>query len=154
LKENYPGAKYVCAYESGFSGYWIQRKLKSEGVDCLVVNAADVPQTDKGIKNKTDKVDAVRLGLALQAGFLEGVYIPNPILDADRQLVRSNNRFTSDLTRYKNRIKGLLYYLGIPIPERFAKNNWGNPFIKWLKELSVEEQQARNVLDFQLSMIT
>jgi transposase len=153
LKENYPGAKYICVYECGFSGYWIQRTLENEGIECIVVNAADVPQTDKGLKNKSDKVDAVRLGLALQAGLLEGVYIPSKILEADRQLVRTNNRFTSDLTRCKNRIKGLLHYLGISIPDRFAKNNWGNPFVEWLKKLPIQEEQTRKVLDFQISMI-
>lgn len=153
LRENYPGAKYVCAYECGFSGYWIHRELTAQGIHCLVVNAADVPQTDKGLKNKTDKVDALRLGMALQAGFLEGVYVPSLTLDADRQLVRSNNRFTSDLTRYKNRIKGLLHYLGIPIPERFAKTSWSKAFIQWLQELKIEEDTARKVLDFQIEMM-
>jgi transposase len=153
LRDNYPGANYVCAYECGFSGFWIYRELQSQGVDCLVVNAADVPQTDKGLKNKTDKVDASRLGMALQAGFLVSVYVPSTILDADRQLVRSNNRFTSDLTRYKNRIKGLLHYLGISIPEKFAETSWSNAFIQWLKELKVEEDTARKVLDFQIEMM-
>ena len=77
-------------------------------IDCIVVNAADVPQTDKGIKNKTDKNDSKRIALALQAGLLQPIYIPDDEIEADRQLVRCNERFNNDLVRVKNRIKALL----------------------------------------------
>ena len=29
LRRDYPGANYVCGYESGFTGFWIQRKLEN-----------------------------------------------------------------------------------------------------------------------------
>ena len=64
LQTNYPNAFYKCAYESGFCGYWIQRTLQQKGLDCIVINAADVPQTDKGAKNKTDKNDSQRIAKA------------------------------------------------------------------------------------------
>lgn len=49
-----------------------------------MVNAADVPQTDKGIKNKTDKNDSKRLAQALQAGLLQPIYVPDEQIEADR----------------------------------------------------------------------
>ena len=61
LQQSYPNATYKCAYESGFCGYWIQRELLHRGIGCIVVNAADVPQTDKTIKNKTDTNDSKRI---------------------------------------------------------------------------------------------
>src|SRR6187402_1805093 len=135
LTKNYPGATYKCAYESGFCGNWIQRDLTANGIDCIVVNAADVPKTDKSGKNKTDKKDSQRIAKSLQAGFLQPVYIPDKELEADRQLVRCVERFNRDLTRIKNRIKGLLYQVGIKIPEQFAKSKWSKKFILWLQEL-------------------
>jgi transposase len=48
MRSNYPNAQFVCAYESGFSGFWIQLALTKLGYECIVVNAADVPQADKG----------------------------------------------------------------------------------------------------------
>ena len=84
LANTYPNAVYKCAYESGFCGYWIQRTFLQNGIDCIVVNAADVPQTDKGIKNKTDKNDSKRLAQALQAGLLQPIYVPDEQIEADR----------------------------------------------------------------------
>lgn len=52
LKRDYPNADFHCAYEAGFSGFSLQRQLQEAGIDCMVVNAADVPQTDKDRKQR------------------------------------------------------------------------------------------------------
>ncbi len=153
LQNTYPNATYKCAYESGFCGYWIQRTLLESNIDCIVVNAADVPQTDKGIKNKTDKHDSKRLAQALQAGLLQPIYIPDEEIEADRQLVRCNERFNNDLTRAKNRIKALLYQLGIKLPERFANSNWSGLFIQWLNQLELKTASTKTTLQHQLTMV-
>jgi len=153
LLTNYPEAHYECAYESGFCGFWIQRAFAARSISCIAVNAADVPRTDKGTKNKNDRNDSRRIAAALQAGQLEGVYVPDPELEADRQLVRLNERYSNDLTRSKNRIKGLLRLMGIEIPQKFGKANWSGAFVKWLKAVSCGEPSIRAVLDRQLSIM-
>lgn len=153
LFESYPGALYKCAYESGFCGYWIQRSLQNFNIDCVVVNAADIPQTDKGIKSKTDKNDSKRIAQGLQAGLLEPIYIPDDDLEADRLLVRCNERFNADLTRAKNRIKSFLYQLGIRLPENFANSNWSNQFIQWLDQLKLNNGSATIALRHQVAMV-
>jgi transposase len=153
LQESYPNAHYKCAYESGFCGYWIQRALIQLGVACIVVNAADVPQTDKTLKNKTDTNDSKRLAQALQAGLLQAIYIPDEEIEADRQLVRCNERFNNDLIRAKNRIKGLLYQMGIKLPDNFANSNWSNLFIQWLKALELKSLSAKITLLHQVKMV-
>ena len=153
LQNSYPNAIYKCVYESGFCGYWIQRELVEKGINCIVVNAADVPQTDKAAKNKTDTNDSKRLAQALQAGLLQAIYIPDEEVEADRQLVRCNERFNNDLIRAKNRIKGLLYQLGIKLPDQFANTNWSNLFIHWLKELDLKNVSAKIALQHQLKMV-
>ena len=153
LVHHYPNASYKAAYESGFCGYWIQRELLQKGIECIVVNAADVPQTDKETKNKTDTNDSKRIAKALQAGLLGAIYIPDEEIEADRQLVRCNERFTNDLIRAKNRVKGLLYQLGIEIPQCFANSNWSNLFIKWLKSLELKNASAKITLQHQVEMI-
>jgi transposase len=147
LHTHYPNAQYQCAYESGFCGFWIQRALTAKNINCIVVNAADVPQTDKGNKNKNDKNDSKRIALALQAGQLNGISIPDEELEADRQLVRCNEKYNNDLTRIKNRIKGLLYLFGIELPEQFKGTIWSNLFVQWLKELSFKNNSLRVALD-------
>lgn len=153
LQSNYPNAFFKCAYESGFCGYWIQRALSQSGMDCIVVNAADVPQTDKGAKNKTDTNDSKRIAQALQASLLHPIYIPDEEIEADRQLVRCNEKFANDLTRVKNRIKGLLYQLGIKLPENFSNSNWSNQFILWLKEIELKNISAKTTIQHQLIMV-
>lgn len=153
LESSYPGATYKCAYESGFCGYWIQRELLENKIDCMVVNAADVPQTDKNAKNKTDINDSKRIALALQAGLLHPVYIPDDEVETDRQLVRCNDRFNNDLVRIKNRIKGLLYQLGIELPVSFSNNNWNNQFITWLKNIEHKNVSVKIALLHQITML-
>ncbi|MEI2822825.1 MAG: hypothetical protein V9F02_09175 [Chitinophagaceae bacterium] len=47
LRHSFPNAHYVCAYECGKFGYWIQRAFSQMGMECLVVNPADIPSTHK-----------------------------------------------------------------------------------------------------------
>ena len=58
LKEKFPGADIICAYEAGFSGFSLQEALTDAGIQCLVVHAADIPTTNKESEFKTDKRDA------------------------------------------------------------------------------------------------
>jgi transposase len=58
LIKNYPGAKYKVGYEAGFCGFGIQRKLSAFGIECVLLNAADIPKGDKDRKQKNDKRDA------------------------------------------------------------------------------------------------
>ena len=56
LKQHYPGAHYKAAYEAGKFGFWIQRQLTQLGIECLVVNPADIPKSQKESLQKTDDV--------------------------------------------------------------------------------------------------
>lgn len=153
LTSNFPEANYHCAYESGFCGYWIQRELVNNQINCMIVNAADVPQTDKGSKNKTDKIDSIRLAQALRAKLLHPIFVPDQELEADRHLIRCNEKFKKDLVRIKNRIKGQLYHMGIKIPEQFSNTNWSSRFIAWLKDTEIENISAKKALLYQINMV-
>ena len=47
MRRNFPGATYHAAYEAGYTGFWIHDQLHEKGIDCMVVNPADVPTKDK-----------------------------------------------------------------------------------------------------------
>jgi transposase len=49
LKTNYPDAVYKAFYEAGFCVFSVQRDLTTLGIECVVVNASDIPQTNKGM---------------------------------------------------------------------------------------------------------
>ena len=47
LKKNYPECNYYSAYEAGFCGFAIHHSLVQAGINNIVVNAADIPHSDK-----------------------------------------------------------------------------------------------------------
>jgi transposase len=150
LSTHYPGASYVCAYESGKFGYWIQRQLNNKGIKCLVVNPADIPSTQKDEVSKTDPRDARGIAMALQCGQLKSIYIPTLQQEADRCLVRQRKKIWRDLIRCKNRIKAFLDYNGIPLPAKFDNCNWSRNFINWLSNLTFDYNSTKTTLTYQL----
>lgn len=154
LTTNFPGARYYSAYEAGFAGFWLHRELVKLGINSIVVNPADIPTTDKERKQKEDRRDSRKIAKTLQAGQLNGIFIPSERVQQDRNLVRTRDSVLKDLSRNKNRIKALMYFQGILIPERFvAHSNWSNAFIQWLRELRFEHSTGRGALDSLLAMV-
>lgn len=62
-----PGVRVVVVYEAGQDGFWIQRALTARGYETLVVDAASIPVERRARRAKTDRLDAIRLVLALRA---------------------------------------------------------------------------------------
>lgn len=77
LKQHFPSARYKAAYEAAKFGFWIQRQLTQLGIECLVVNPADIPKSQKDTLQKTDPRDARNIGFRLQSSQLYGIHIPD-----------------------------------------------------------------------------
>ena len=135
FKKNYPGAQVNVVYEAGFCGFGIQRSLSELGIECLVVNAADVPSGDKERKRKDDKVDARKLSRQLAEGSLKGIYIPGVQMEHARALVRQRYRLVQDQTRCKNRIKHMLMCNGIAMN---SNTHWSGKYIKELENVQCQ----------------
>jgi transposase len=135
LKRTFPGAIYHSAYEAGFSGFWIHDRLKEEGINCMVVNPADVPTKHKEKAGKADKVDCRKLARNLRNGDIKGIYIPSRAQAEDRHLIRTRQSMVRKQTRCKNQIKASLFFYGIPIPE---ESHWSRNFINWIETISME----------------
>src|SRR5512143_4141151 len=116
LKRTFPGASYKTVYEAGYSGFWIHDRLQEHGVQCLVVNPADVPTKDKERTKKTDRVDCRKLARSLRSGEIDGIYVPSRIKAEDRSLLRTRHSTVKKQTRCKNQIKSILCFYGIHIP--------------------------------------
>lgn len=147
LHRNFPEAEYHCAYEAGFSGFWAHDQLKEAGVNCIVVNPADIPRTCKEKVNKTDRVDARMLAQNLRDNRLKAIYVPAKDRIEDRALVRMRVLFVGKQTRCKNQIKALLYFYGILIPEDIGDRYWSRRFIRWIKEISTSRESGKHALD-------
>jgi transposase len=146
FEKNYPGAVLKVAYEAGFCGFEIQRSFNSSGIDCIVVNAADIPSSDKDRKRKDDKRDARKLSIQLAKGDLHGIYIPEKQMQAARSLVRQRYRVVQDQTRCKNRIKHLLMSNGLRIAEK--EERWSTKFISKVKQLDFGSVSLKFSVDF------
>lgn len=148
LTKHYPGGTYHMVYEAGFCGFWPQRKFNELGLDCIVVNPADVPSSNKEKVVKTDPSDSRKLARELEKGSLRSIYIPDVYSEQLRSLMRLRFRLSQNQTRVKNRIKMLLYNYGIIIPkEHLTNSRWSGYFIHWLKSVELSSSAGQFTLN-------
>lgn len=79
----------VC-YEAGPTGFGLSRRLKKEGIDCIVVAPSLVPQKS-GLRIKTDRKDSRKLAHYLRSGDLTEVWVPDEQTEALRDLERTRD---------------------------------------------------------------
>ena len=135
LQRNFPGATYHSVYEAGFSGFWIHDQLTEEGIDCMVVNPADVPTKHKEKTGKADKVDCRKLARTLRSGDIKGIYTPSRTEVEERHLIRTRQSMVRKQTRCKNQIKAILFFYGIPFPE---EGHWSRNFINRIEAIRMK----------------
>lgn len=146
LRKNYPGGRYHCVYEAGFSGFGLYEDLLKNSIDCIVINPADVPTTHKEKDRKTDKFDSRKLCKSLQRRELEGIYVHDPLTYEERCLIRGRALIIRDQTRCKNRIKSLLKFFSINITDEKVKAYWSNKYIKYLEGIETPYRYASDCL--------
>ena len=137
MNTNYPNGSYHSVYEAGFSGFWIHKELAENGFNNIVINPSDIPTTDKEKKNKKDKVDARKLAKNLRSKQLTPIFIPDEEVLEERYLMRHRKKLVKDITRQKNRIKTMLNFLGIKIPDEYDQPYWKKAFKYYLRNESL-----------------
>jgi transposase len=138
LQRMFPGGSYNSAYEAGFCGYGIHRELNSLGIKNIVINAADIPTSQKDKLHKRDPADSRKIARELEKGSLRGIHIFDREFEELRSLNRTRFYLMRDLRRSKNRIKSFLQYYGVPLPPEFDNNQWTLKFISWLKQVQMK----------------
>jgi len=142
LKRTFPGASYYAVYEAGFCGYWIHDTLHQQGVDCMIVNPADVPTTNKERCGKNDRIDCRKLGKNLRNQELQPIYIPCSMQREDRSLVRTRHGMVCKQTRCKNQITSFLAFYGVFLPPEMETRRWSRRFISWLESIQLEHSSG------------
>src|SRR6266536_659918 len=154
LHSRYPGATFKCVYESCAWGFTLQRELSAAGIECIVAHAADISSSDKEKKRKTDKVDALKLARNLAAHQITAIHVPDEDIQKQRNLIRFRKKLVGDLNRSKNRLKSLLKYQGINIPEQLGKkNNWSYNFMNWIEDEAKKDILLQDTLLLMLEEI-
>jgi len=112
------GVRVVVVYEAGQDGFWIQRALSGRGYETLVVDAASIPVERRARRAKTDRLDAIRLVLALRA-WLRGerdrmkvVRVPAAEAEGQRHLVRERGTLQKEVGQHRDRLRKLLSTVG------------------------------------------
>lgn len=153
LHRNFPGAIYRCAYEAGYSGYWICEDLRKEAIECIVVNPSDIPSREKERRFKNDRIDSRKLARSLRNGELEGIYVPSRERLEDSSLVRMRYLIVKKLSRTKNQIKAMLNFYGLGVDESEIKSNWSKKYVSRIETTTFSQLSGNTALRVLLQVV-
>jgi transposase len=118
---------HVC-FEAGPTGYGLCRQVRDLGHDCTVVAPALIPKRS-GERVKTNRRDAVTLARLHRAGELTGVWVPDAVHEAVRDLVRAREAAADDLRRKRQQLLSFLLRHGRIYDGR---SHWTLAHRRWL----------------------
>jgi transposase len=116
-------AVVASCYEAGRDGFWLHRALRAHGIANEVIESASIEVKRQHRRAKTDGLDGralLRLLWRYHNGEEEAfrvVRVPSPEDEDRRELHRQLRRAKQDRTSVTNRIKGLLFKVGIRLPD-------------------------------------
>lgn len=150
LHRYFPGARYHCVYEAGYFGFSAARALNAAGVACMVVHPADVPQSDYERRNKSDRIDAEKLALALRGDRLKAIYIPEEETEQDRALLRAREDVVTKQSRVKHQIRAYLKQHAVPFPlsEDGHVRSWSRAVVSKVAAIVLPTHSGTRTLQF------
>lgn len=120
-------------YEAGPCGFWLYRRLRSQGVACMVVSPSMTPR-NKSDRVKTDRKDALKLARLARAGELEPIYVPDEKDEAMRDLVRAREDAVCMQRQAKQRLQALLLRHEI---RYVGRSSWTAAHRRWISKLKL-----------------
>ena len=129
-------------YEAGPCGYGIQRQLSADGHECVVVAPSLIPRKP-GEWIKTDRRDAINLAKLHRAGELTPVWVPDPMHEAIRDLVRARLAAVRALRQARQQLSGFLLRHG----HHYNRTAWTLMHRRWLAELRFDQPAHHIVLE-------
>ncbi|MER9141049.1 IS110 family transposase, partial [Mesorhizobium sp. M0830] len=139
---------HVC-FEAGPTGYGLCRQVRDLGHDCMVVAPALIPKRS-GERIKTNRRDAVTLARLHRAGELTGVWVPDVVHEAVRDLVRARESGADDLRRKRQQLLSFLLRHG-RIYE--GGGHWTLAHRRWLARQSFEHPAQQIVFQEKIDAI-
>jgi len=123
----------VFVYEAGPCGFWIYRRLRAQGLTCMVVSPSMTPR-NAADRVKTDRRDAMKLARLARAGELVPIYVPDAADEAMRDLVRAREDAVIMQRQARQRLQALLLRNEI----RYAgKTPWTKAHRRWISQLKL-----------------
>lgn len=125
--------KLTFVYEAGPCGFWLYRRLKAQGLECMVVSPSLTPR-NAADRVKTDRRDARKLARLARAGELEPIYVPDAGDEAIRDLVRAREDAVSMQRQARQRLQALLLRNEI---RYVGKTAWTAAHRRWIAHLKL-----------------
>lgn len=116
-------APVASCYEAGRDGFWLHRALRAEGIDNEVIESSSIEVPRKKRRAKTDGIDGgalLRLLWRYHNGEREAlriVRVPSVEEEDRRELHRELATAKKDRGSVTNRIKGLLFKVGVKLED-------------------------------------
>lgn len=131
--------RIVVAYEASSLGFGLCDECRDTGIDCYVLAPTKMPQSEEQLKRKTDKRDAQKIldqlrGHVLAGNELAKVWIPDPQLRDDREVVRMRLEIADKLAEARTQVRTLLKRNKAEKPETVGKA-WTLSERNWLTGL-------------------
>jgi len=120
-------------YEAGPCGFWIYRRLKSQGLQCMVVSPSMTPR-NAADRVKTDRRDAMKLARLARAGELAPIYVPDARDEAMRDLVRAREDAVCMQRQARQRLQALLLRNEI---RYVGRSSWTRAHRRWLSGIKL-----------------
>jgi transposase len=108
--------------------------MQALGHDCLVVAPALIPRRS-GERVKTNRRDALTLARLFRAGELSGVWVPDAVHEAVRDLVRGRTTAAEDVRRKRQQLLSFLLRHGRIFS---GGDHWTRAHRRWLAEQSFD----------------
>jgi transposase len=140
---------HVC-FEAGPTGYGLYRQVRDLGHDCMVVAPALIPKRP-GERVKTNRRDAVTLARLHRAGELTGVWVPDVVHEAVRDLVRARDAGSDDLRRKRQQLLSFLLRHGRIYD---GGGHWTLAHRRWLARQAFEHTAQQIVFQERIDAIT
>jgi transposase len=131
------------AYEAGPTGFGLARALAEAKIECVVAAPSKL-QRPGGDRVKTDARDAAHLTRLLRLGEITAVTVPEPEVEAVRDLVRAREDARADLMRVRHRLSKLLLRHGRIYSQGQA---WTGLHEIWLRRQRFEDTYTAAAFD-------
>jgi transposase len=135
------GSRLEFCYEAGGCGYVIYRQLTDLRHGCMVVAPSLIPKKP-GDRVKTDRRDSQKLAILHRSGDLTRVWVPDPVHEAMRDLVRARLAAVGALMRARQQLLSFLLRHGRIYPKG---KPWTQRHRVWLAE-QVFEQPVHQIV--------
>lgn len=146
-----------CVYESGVTGFDLQKRLSGLGVDCVVGAVSKMIKPSADRRRKNDRNDAEFLARMLSVGNVVEVWVPDDECEAARDLTRALEDARDDLSRSKQRLSKFLLRHGLVFDERTPtgrrKGNWTRAHWSWIESIRFAEGADNEVLAYYVDAV-